>query len=116
MYYTHCVLTYKLLQNLEDWTNPDCSTEIVQGYFKDQRAAQSIYGQAVKVNEQLEQKSYFSVKENEVKQSINAIYLAVLKALYWITIEEIANLKSIQFAKFIGGAKSKKYIFILQLL
>ena len=44
MYYTYCVLTYKLLQNLEDWTNPDCSTEIVQGYFKDQRAAQSIYG------------------------------------------------------------------------
>ena len=60
------------------------------------------------MNEQLEQKSYFSVKENEVKQSINAIYLAVLKALYWITIEEIANLKSIQFANFIGGAKSKK--------
>ena len=31
---------------------------------------------------QLGQRSYFSVKENEVKQNINPSYLAVFKALY----------------------------------
>ena len=49
--------------------------------------------QAVK-SEQLKQKSYFNVKEKEINKSIDKSYLAVFKALCWITKEEVANLQS----------------------
>ena len=52
-----------------------------------------MHGQAVK-SEQLKQKSYFTVKEKEINKNIDKSYLAVFKALYWITKEEVANLKS----------------------
>ena len=45
-------------------------------------------------SEQLKQKSYFTVKEKEINKNIDKSYLAVFKALYWITKEEVANLKS----------------------
>ena len=53
----------------------------------------TVHRQAVK-SEQLKQKSYFTVKEKEINKNIDKSYLAVFKALYWITKEEVANLKS----------------------
>ena len=52
-----------------------------------------MHGKAVK-SEQLKQNSYFTVKEKEIDKNVDKSYLAVFKALYWITKEEVANLKS----------------------
>ena len=52
-----------------------------------------MHRQTVK-SEQLKQKSYFNVEEKEINKNTDKSYLAVFKALYWITKEEVANLKS----------------------
>ena len=70
-----------------------CRTETVRGHFKEDTTLTTMHGQAVK-SEQLKQKSYFTVKEKEINKNIDKSYLAVFKALYWITKEEVANLKS----------------------
>ena len=70
-----------------------CRTETARGHFKEDTTLTTMHGQAVK-SEQLKQKSYFTVKEKEINKNIDKSYLAVFKALYWITKEEVANLKS----------------------
>ena len=70
-----------------------CRTETAGEHFKEDTTLTTMHGQAVK-SEQLKQKSYFTVKEKEINKNIDKSYLAVFKALYWITKEEVANLKS----------------------
>ena len=71
-----------------------------------------MHGKAGK-SEQLKQNSYFTVKEKEIDKNIDKRYLDVFKALYWITKEEVANLKVKSYEKFTRRAwfKGHRIIF-----
>ena len=63
-----------------------CRTETAPGHFKEDILT-TMQGQAVK-SEQLQQKSYFTVKEKEINKNIDKSSLAVFKALYWVIYQK----------------------------